>query len=158
MGTTIIKVKRWRQIIYSIVQHCLKARSVVLIYEIKFLISPLAALAVVAMAGAASAQVSPYSDPTTTASAIPDTNNTIFVTGTATGRVEPDRVTAIFAVETVDETAGAALAANAEAMALVIAALGEAGVEENETSTAYFSIYPNYNYTEFGAQELTGIL
>jgi hypothetical protein len=29
-------------------------------------------------------------------------------------------------------------------------------VEENETSTAYFSIYPNYNYTEFGAQELTG--
>jgi hypothetical protein len=120
-----------------------------------FLILPLAALAAIAMAGAASAQVSPYYDPTTV-SAIPDTNNTIFVTGTATERVEPDRVMAIFAVETVDDTAGAALEANSEAMDSVIAALGDAGVKENETSTAYFSIYPNYNYTEFGAQELTG--
>lgn len=121
----------------------------------RFLILPLAALAAVAMAGAAHAQVSPYYDPATV-SAIPDTNNTIFVTGTAMERVEPDRVTAIFAVETVDETAGAALEANSESMDEVIAALVDAGVEENETSTAYFSIYPYYNYTELGAQELTG--
>jgi uncharacterized protein YggE len=107
----------------------------------KFLILPLAALAIISMAGAASAQVSPSIDPTTT-SAILDTNNTIFVTGTATERFEPDRVTAIFAVETVNKTAGAALEG--------------AGVRENETSTAYFSVYPNYNYTEFGEQKLTG--
>jgi uncharacterized protein len=121
----------------------------------KFLILPMAALAAIAMANAAYAQVPPYYDPTTV-SAIPDTNNTIFVTGAATERVEPDRVTAIFAVETVDETAGAALEANSGTMDSVIAALVDAGVEENETSTAYFSIHPNYNYTEFGAQELTG--
>lgn len=118
----------------------------------KLLVLPLAALAVIATTGAASAQ---YYDPATVP-AIPDTNHTLFVTGTATERVEPDRVIAIFAVETVDETAGAALEANSEAMDSVIAALEDAGVGENETSTAYFSIYPNYNYTEFGGQELTG--
>lgn len=119
------------------------------------LMLPLAALAVVAMGGAASAQIAPHYDPTTV-SAIPDTNNTVFVTGTATEKVEPDRVMATFAVETVDEAAGDALRANSEAMNAVLAALEEAGVEENETHTAYFSIYPTYNYTEFGAQELTG--
>lgn len=121
----------------------------------KLLMLPLATLAIIAMANAAYSQVSPYYDPTAI-SAIPDTNNTISVTGTATERVEPDRVMAIFAVETVAETAGAALEANSEAMDSVITALADAGVGENETSTAYFSIYPNYNYTEFGAQELTG--
>lgn len=120
-----------------------------------FLILPLAALAAVSMAGAASAQISPYYDPTTVSS-IPDINNTVFVTGTATEKVEPDTVTAIFAVETVDETAGDALDSNSEAMDAVLAALEDAGVEQNETSTAHFSIYPNYNYSEFGPQELTG--
>jgi uncharacterized protein YggE len=115
------------------------------------LILPLAALAVIATAGGAAAQI-----PSSNNTAMPDTNNTLFVTGTATERVEPDKVTAIFAVETVEDSAGAALKANSEAMDAVIAALMDAGVEENETSTAYFSIHPNYNYTEFGAQELTG--
>ncbi|HUG96859.1 MAG TPA: SIMPL domain-containing protein, partial [Nitrososphaera sp.] len=119
------------------------------------LMLPLAPLAVVAMWGAASAQMAPYYDPTTVP-AIPDTNNTVSVTGTAMEKVEPDRVMATFAVETMDEAAGDALRANSEAMNAVLAALEEAGVEENETHTAYFSIYPTYNYTEFGAQELTG--
>lgn len=119
------------------------------------LMLPLAALAVVAMEGAASAQIAPYYDPTTF-SVIPDTNNTVFVTGTATEMVEPDRVMAAFAVETMDEAAGDALRANSEAMNAVLADLEGAGVKENETHTAYFSIYPTYNYTEFGAQELTG--
>lgn len=123
----------------------------------KFLILPLVALTVIAMmASAVSAQVSPSYDPAQSTSAIPDANNTIVVTGTATERVKPDRVTAAFAVETVDETAGAALKKNSEKMDSVIAALENAGVQENETRTAYFSISPNYNYTEFGAQELTG--
>ena len=121
----------------------------------KFLILPLAPLAVIAMAGAACARVSPPYDPTTV-SAMSDTNKAVFVTGTATEKFEPDRVTAIFVVETVDERAGAALKANSVTGDLVIPALEGAGVTENETSTAYFSIYPNYNYTEFGAKELTG--
>lgn len=52
-----------------------------------FLILPVAALAVTAMANAAYAQVSPYYD-STTFSAIPDTNHTIFVTGTVTESVK----------------------------------------------------------------------
>jgi uncharacterized protein YggE len=123
----------------------------------KFLILPSSvALAVIAMAGAAFAQVPPSYNPPTSTSAIPDANNTVFVTGTATERVKPDRVTATFAVETIDETAAAALKKNSEKMDAVIAALASAGVQENETRTAYFSITPNYNYTESGAQKLTG--
>ncbi|MEW6605177.1 MAG: SIMPL domain-containing protein, partial [Thermoproteota archaeon] len=121
----------------------------------RVLILPLATLAVISMAGAASAQISPFSDPATVPT-MPDTNNTLFVTGTATQKVEPDTITVIFAIETVDVTAGGALESNSEAIDAVIIALQDAGVAENETSTAYFSIHPNYNNTEFGAQELTG--
>ena len=120
--------------------------------DTRFLILPLAALAAVSLAGAASAQIPPDQ----TGLLMPDINNTIFVTGTATEEVKPDTVTAVFAVETVDETARDALEANNQAMDAVIAALEGAGVMQNETHTAHFSIYPNYNYTEFGGQELTG--
>lgn len=123
--------------------------------DTRFLILPLAALAAVSLAGAASAQIAPVYDPAGVSS-VPDINNTIFVTGTATQKVEPDTVTAVFAVETIDEAAGDALEENSEAMNDVLAALEDAGVEQNETSTAHFSIHPNYNYTEFGGQELTG--
>jgi uncharacterized protein YggE len=123
----------------------------------KFLVLPLAALAAVAMAGAAYGQIFPYYDPYyPPTSGIRDTNNTLSVTGTATEKVEPDRVMAIFAVETMDETAGDALRANSETMNAVLDALEEAGVSENETQTAYFSIYPNYNYTEFGTPVPSG--
>lgn len=111
--------------------------------------------AAISMMGIAFAQIPPSIDPAA-ASAIPDTNNTIFVIGTATQRVEPDTVTVVFAVETVEGTARAALESNSRAMDSVLAALMDAGVAENETSTAYFSIHPNYNYTEFGGNELTG--
>lgn len=123
--------------------------------DTRFLILPLAALAAVSLAGAASAQMPPYPDPTGLSS-MPDINNTVFVTGTATENVEPDTVTAVFAVETVDEAARDALDANSQAIDAVLAALEGAGVAQNETQTAHFSIYPNYNYTEFGGQELTG--
>lgn len=124
----------------------------------KFLILPLAALAVIAMAGAAYGQISPYYDPyyPTPVSTIRDTNNTLYMTGTATEKIEPDRVMAFFAVETIDETAGDALRTNSETMNAVLDALKEAGVSENETQTAYFSIYPNYNYSEFGTPEPSG--
>ena len=70
-----------------------------------FAAAAVAALAIIGMllsAGAASAQIiGPNNSPF-----IPDTNNTISVTGTATTKVEPDRVMITFAVETVDGTAG----------------------------------------------------
>jgi uncharacterized protein len=121
-----------------------------------FAAAAVAALAIIGMllsAGAAFAQIiGPNNSPF-----IPDTNNTISVAGTATTKVEPDRVMITFAVETVDQTAGDALRANSERMTAALQALQAAGVEENETSTSSFSIYPNYNFTEFGnARQLTG--
>lgn len=86
-----------------------------------------------------------------------DNNDTITIVGTATTRVKPDKVILVFAVETMEETAKEALDRNAEAMSNVLDALTAAGVNENETSTSFFSISPNYNYTETGnVANLTG--
>ncbi|HEX7033134.1 MAG TPA: SIMPL domain-containing protein [Nitrososphaera sp.] len=111
--------------------------------------------AAISVAGVSFAQIPPSIDPAVT-SVLPDANNTIFVTGTATQKVEPDTVRVVFAVETVEATARGALDSNSQAMDAILTALQEAGVAENETNTAYFSIHPNYNYTELGGQELTG--
>jgi uncharacterized protein len=118
----------------------------------KLIIVPAAALAAfiaIAVVNTASAQVYPGT--------IPDTNNTISVTGMATQEVKPDRVTVTFAVETMNKTAGGALRANSEAMNKVLGALADAGVKENETRTSFFSIAPTYNYSQTGnVQKLTG--
>jgi uncharacterized protein YggE len=111
-----------------------------------------AAVAALAMVfGSASAQLFPPTPPP----AILDTNNTISVTGAAETKVEPDRVMITLAVETTADTPGEALRQNSETMDAVLDALAEAGVPENDTSTAYFAIYPkyDYNFTEFGPQQ-----
>jgi uncharacterized protein len=74
-------------------------------------------------------------------------NKTLFVTGSATTVVEPDKVTVSLGVETTNTTAKAALAANSELMSKIINALKTAGVKENETSTSSFTITPNRNYS-----------
>jgi len=120
----------------------------------KLMIVPATALAAfiaIAVVNSASAQVYPGT--------IPDTNNTISVTGMAIQKVKPDRVTVTFAVETMNKTAGGALRANSEAMNKVLGALVDAGVKENETRTSFFSIAPTYNYSQTGnVQELTGYI
>lgn len=83
--------------------------------------------------------------------------HTIMVSGTASTKAIPDRAVITFAVETRDSTAVAALEKNSETMSRVLAALENAGVQKNETSTAYFNIYPVYNYTQNGnVQSLQG--
>lgn len=120
----------------------------------KLMIVPAAALVAfiaIAVVNSASAQVYPGT--------IPDTNNTISVTGMAIQKVKPDRVTVTFAVETMNKTAGGALRANSEAMNKVLGALVDAGVKENETRTSFFSIAPTYNYSQTGnVQKLTGYM
>jgi uncharacterized protein YggE len=74
-------------------------------------------------------------------------NNTLFVTGSATNQIKPDKVTLSLGVETTNTTAQAALTANSDLMNKVLNALKAAGVQENETSTSTFSITPNYNYS-----------
>jgi uncharacterized protein YggE len=80
------------------------------------------------------------------------TNNTLFVTGSATNQTKPDRVTVSLGVETTNSTAQAALSANSDLMSNVLDTLKAAGVQENETSTATFSITPNYNYSSDNTQ------
>jgi uncharacterized protein YggE len=76
------------------------------------------------------------------------TANTLSLTGTATTNIKPDKVTVSLGVETTNNTANAALAANSKIMNHVIDALKAAGVKDNETSTSSFNISPNYNYSQ----------
>ena len=71
-------------------------------------------------------------------------NSTLFVVGNAQTMVKPDKVTLSLSVETTNTTANAALIANSEAMNKVLNALKAGGVRENETSTSFFNISPNY--------------
>ncbi len=85
------------------------------------------------------------------------TNNTLFVTGSATNQTKPDKVTVSLGVETTNSTAQAALMANSDLMNKVLGVLKASGVQENEMSTSTFSITPNYNYSSNTNQgKLTG--
>lgn len=67
--------------------------------------------------------------------------------GNAQTMVKPDKVTLSLSVETTNKTASEALIANSRAMNNTLDALKGAGVLENETSTSFFNISPNYNIT-----------
>jgi uncharacterized protein len=75
-------------------------------------------------------------------------NSTLSVVGNAQTMVRPDKVALSLSVETTNTTANAALNANSEAMNKALNALKVAGVRENETSTSFFNISPNYNLTQ----------
>ena len=77
----------------------------------------------------------------------PDNNKTLFVTGSATTQIKPDKVTVSLGVETTNTKAKAALAANSELMDKIVNALKIAGMKENETSTSTFTITPNRDYS-----------
>jgi uncharacterized protein len=88
---------------------------------------------------------------------LPDNNKTLFVTGSASAQIKPDKVTVSLGVETTNTKAKTALAANSELMNKIINALKTAGVKENETSTSSFSISPNRNYSvDTNQGKLTG--
>jgi uncharacterized protein len=71
-------------------------------------------------------------------------NSTLFAVGNAQAMIKPDKVTLSLSVETTNKTATAALFANSEAMNRVLNVLKAGGVRENETSTSFFNISPNY--------------
>ncbi len=75
-------------------------------------------------------------------------NSTLYVMGNAQTMVQPDKVTLSLSVETTNKTANEALVANSQTMNNVLIALTAAGVMENETSTSFFNISPNYNTTQ----------
>jgi uncharacterized protein len=75
-------------------------------------------------------------------------NSTLYVMGDAQTIVKPDKVILSLSVETTNTTANEALSANSIAMNNVFEALEGKGVRENETSTSFFNVSPNYNITQ----------
>lgn len=70
----------------------------------------------------------------------------VSTSGTATVKVNPDKVSVTIGVETRGETAEEAAAANAELMEKVLAALRDLGVAENQISTNWYSVWPVYEW------------
>lgn len=70
----------------------------------------------------------------------------VSTSGTATVKVDPDKVTVTIGAETQGKTAEEAASKNAELMEKVIAALKELGIQDDEISTNWYSVYPEYDY------------
>lgn len=77
-------------------------------------------------------------------------NNTLYVSGTATGKVSTDLVTISVGVQSTNMTATDALISNSKIVNEIISNLIANGVKENEISTSQYTIQPNYNYSKSG--------
>jgi uncharacterized protein YggE len=75
-----------------------------------------------------------------------DERSTISTSGTATTKVNPDKVSLTVGVETDGANATEAVSKNADLMQKVIAALKGLGITDDQLSTGYFSVYPTYEY------------
>jgi uncharacterized protein len=69
---------------------------------------------------------------------------TVSTSGSATVKVDPDRVTVTIGVETKGETAAKAVADNSEIMKRVLDALKGLGITANQTATSNYSVFPIY--------------
>ncbi|URW75314.1 SIMPL domain-containing protein [Sphingomonas donggukensis] len=78
------------------------------------------------------------------------------VSATGVSTRTPDIATIRAGVVTQSATAAAALSANADRMAGVLAALKSAGVEARDIQTSTISLQPQYRYTEGQAPAITG--
>lgn len=70
----------------------------------------------------------------------------IVVTGSASKKINPDKVSITLGVETQEKTAKEAASKNADAMNAIIKGLKALGLSESEISTSYYNIYPVYEY------------
>lgn len=70
----------------------------------------------------------------------------VSTSGTATTKVNPDKVSVTIGVETRGETAQEAAEANAELMNKVIAALKSLGIADDQISTSWYSVNPVYEW------------
>ncbi|GKS60648.1 SIMPL domain-containing protein [Candidatus Nitrosocosmicus sp.] len=77
-------------------------------------------------------------------------NNTLYVSGTATDKVDTDLVTILMGVQSTNISATDALDSNSKIANKIVSSLKASGVEENEISTSQYTIQPNYNYSESG--------
>jgi hypothetical protein len=70
----------------------------------------------------------------------------VSTSGTATVKVDPDKVSVTIGVDTNGSTAEEAAKQNAELMTKVIAALKALGITDDQISTNWYSVYPTYDY------------
>jgi uncharacterized protein YggE len=70
----------------------------------------------------------------------------VSTSGTAIVKVDPDKVSVTIGVETNGATAAEASAANAELMEKVLAALRDLGIEDDQISTSWYSVYPTHEW------------
>lgn len=70
----------------------------------------------------------------------------VSTSGTAIVVVDPDKVSVTIGVETNGATAAEASATNAELMEKVLAALRDLGIEDDQISTSWYSVYPAYEW------------
>ncbi|HEU4606372.1 MAG TPA: SIMPL domain-containing protein, partial [Nitrososphaera sp.] len=70
----------------------------------------------------------------------------VSTSGTATVKVDPDKVSVTIGVETNGKTAEEATAANAELMEKVLAALRDLGIDDDQISTSWYTVYPTYEW------------
>jgi len=82
----------------------------------------------------------------------------IAVSGSGNVSVTPDIARIEVGVEVTGETVADARGGAANAMDAIMAALADNGVEEKDVKTRYFNIYPQYNYKEDSAPEITGFV
>ena len=79
---------------------------------------------------------------------------TITVTGTATVTVDADRASLNLGVRTTADEASEASRSNAEKVQAVKDALKEAGIPEENITTAYFYVNAMYDYSSFGGDSV----
>ena len=78
------------------------------------------------------------------------------VNGTGSVAVTPDVAQIELGVEVTARTVAQARSSAAEAMDEIMASLEANGVDEKDVRTRYFNIYPQYNYRDETAPEITG--
>lgn len=72
--------------------------------------------------------------------------STVSTTGTATTKVNPDKFSITLGVQTNGTTAQEAASRNADLMSKVMTALKGLGIQDNQTGTSNYSVYPIYEY------------
>ena len=79
----------------------------------------------------------------------------VTVSTSSTVRLVPDKATVSFGVTTQEQTAELAQSKNSEAVKNVMEVLTGRGVEEKSIRTTYYSMYPQYDWSD-GEQRITG--
>ena len=109
-----------------------------------------AALGIAMMLGLTGCGVKPATSVTPT-----ETVSEVRVSASSTIRLVPDKATVSFGVTTQEQSTELAQSKNSEAVKNVIEVLTGRGVEEKSIRTTYYSMYPQYDWSD-GEQRITG--